>query len=158
MNAIINVKITFCKYLHFCKYENILEKIGNLMKNKEVLNGHNRGKVLAQACPSREILRHLTSRWGVLVLIVLQNGTKRFSEIRREIEGVSERMLTQTLQQLEQDGMVHRQDFQTVPPHVEYSLTDWGQQASDKVADLVEWLEVNLNEILITQNKNIAQD
>ena len=124
------------------------------MKNKEVLNGHNRGKVLAQACPSREILRHLTSRWGVLVLIVLQNGTKRFSEIRREIEGVSERMLTQTLQQLEQDGMVHRQDFQTVPPHVEYSLTPFGQVAADKLYELVDWLETTLPEIERQRNRS----
>lgn len=108
-----------------------------------------RGKVLAKTCPSRAILNHLTSRWGILVLVVLQSGTKRFSEIRREI--VSERMLSETLKQLEADGMLVRKSFDTVPPHVEYTLTDWGKQASDKVADLVEWLEVNLNDILASQ-------
>lgn len=112
----------------------------------------NRGKVLAKACPSRAILNHLTSRWGILVLVVLKSGTKRFSEIRREIGGVSERTLSKTLKQLESDGMLIRKSFDTVPPHVEYTLTDWGQQASDKVADLVEWLEVNLSDILASQN------
>lgn len=123
------------------------------MKNQDNLSSTppSRGKVLASACPSREILRHLTSRWGVLVLVVLQNGTKRFSQIRQEIEGVSERMLTQTLQQLEQDGMIIRQSFNTVPPRVEYTLTHFGRQASDKVADLVVWLEGNLGEILASR-------
>lgn len=110
-----------------------------------------KGRVLSAQCPSRQILQHLTNRWGVLVMIVLANGTKRFSEIRREIEGVSERMLTQTLQQLEQDGMVHRKSYNTVPPHVEYSLTDYGKQASEKITDLVDWLEENLNGILAGQ-------
>ncbi|MDK4545614.1 helix-turn-helix domain-containing protein [Kingella kingae] len=110
-----------------------------------------KGNVLASACPSREILRHLTSRWGVLVLIVLQqNKPQRFSELRRSIEGVSERMLTETLKNLEQDGMVVRQSFQTVPPHVEYSLTDFGKTAADKLQDLVDWLENNLADILAT--------
>ena len=107
-----------------------------------------RGKVLAQQCPSRPIMQHLTNRWGTLVMIVLRQGTRRFSELRKEIEGISERMLAQTLQQLEHDGMVYRQDFQTVPPHVEYSLTAYGRQAADKLADLVDWLESNLAGIL----------
>ena len=107
-----------------------------------------RGNVLAEKCPSRPIMQHLTNRWGTLVMIVLRGSTRRFSELRKEIEGISERMLAQTLQQLEQDGMVLRRDFQTVPPHVEYSLTTHGRQAADKLADLVEWLESNLEDIL----------
>ena len=107
-----------------------------------------RGNVLAEKCPSRIIMQHLTNRWGTFVMIVLRGNTKRFSELRKEIEGISERMLAQTLQQLEQDGMVHRQDFQIVPPHVEYSLTTHGRQAADKLADLVDWLESNLEDIL----------
>lgn len=108
----------------------------------------NKGYVLAKDCPSREILNHLTSRWGVLVLIVLLEGRKRFGEIRKQIEGVSERMLSETLKQLEQDGMLIRQSFDTVPPHVEYYLTDLGVQAAEKVHDLVDWIETNLSIIL----------
>ena len=112
-----------------------------------------RGNVLASACPSRLILGHLTSRWGVLVLVALRTGTQRFSELRRAVEGVSERMLTQTLQHLERDGMVNRKSYNSVPPHVEYSLTDFGRQASEKIYDLVSWLEVNLGEILQKRRK-----
>lgn len=112
-----------------------------------------RGYVLAMQCPSRPILQHLTNRWGVLVMIVLMKGTKRFSEIRKEIEGVSERMLTQTLQQLEQDGMLIRKSYNTVPPHVEYSLTDYGKEAGARLADLVDWLEENVEGILRSKRK-----
>ncbi len=113
-----------------------------------------RGYVLSSQCPSRSILQHLTNRWGALVMRVLMTGTKRFSEIRREIDGISERMLTQTLQQLEQDGMVLRKSFNTVPPHVEYTLTEYGKQAGAKISDLVDWLEENLNGILQEQQNN----
>lgn len=107
-----------------------------------------RGRVLSAECPSRVILNHLTSRWGLLVLVVLRTGTHRFSGLRRQIEGVSERMLTQTLQQLEHDGMVVRKSFNTVPPHVEYSLTPWGAAAAERMHQLVDWLEENLVKIL----------
>lgn len=106
------------------------------------------GNVLAADCPSRKVLQHLTSRWGVLVLIVLLPGTQRFSALRRAIEGISERMLSQTLQWLERDGMIERHAFNTVPPHVEYTLTPLGRQAAEKVQDLTNWIEVNLPEIL----------
>lgn len=103
-----------------------------------------RGDVMAAACPSREILNHLTNRWGVLVLIALQPGTQRFSQLKRCIGGVSERMLAQTLQLLENDGMLERRAYNVVPPHVEYTLTPLGCQAAAKVRDLVDWIEVNL--------------
>jgi DNA-binding HxlR family transcriptional regulator len=107
-----------------------------------------RGNVMAATCPSREILRHLTSRWGGLVLIALLSGTRRFSDLRRTIGGVSERMLAQTLQWLEQDGMLKRKDYNTVPPHVDYSLTPLGREAAKKVQQLADWLEVKLPAIL----------
>lgn len=103
-----------------------------------------RGDLMAQACPSREILKHVTSRWGVLVLIALQSGTQRFSDLRRKIGGVSERMLAQTLQWLEGDGLVVRKAYNVVPPHVEYTLTELGQEVAEKVRDLADWIEINL--------------
>ena len=106
-----------------------------------------RGDVMAAACPSRAVLRHLTSRWGVLVLIALQSGTHRFSDLRRRIGGVSERMLAQTLQFLEADGIVERRDYQVVPPRVEYTLTALGVEAAEKVAALADWIEINLPKI-----------
>ncbi len=103
-----------------------------------------RGDLFAPACPSREVMKHVTSSWGVLVLIVLRDGTHRFSELRRKVTGVSERMLAQTLQWLEADGLVERRSYPVVPPHVEYSLTDLGEEAAERVAALADWIEDNL--------------
>ncbi len=103
-----------------------------------------RGNLFAPACPSREIMKHVTPSWGVLVLIALQDGTLRFSELRRKVAGVSERMLAQTLQWLEADGLVERRAFKVVPPHVEYELTPMGVEAAGHVAALADWIEENL--------------
>jgi DNA-binding HxlR family transcriptional regulator len=99
-----------------------------------------RGDLMAAACPS-------TSRWGVLVLIALEGRTRRFSQLRRAIGGVSERMLAQTLQWLEHDGLVQRVAFDVVPPHVEYSLTPLGREAAEKVRGLADWVETSLPRI-----------
>ncbi|WP_223395948.1 winged helix-turn-helix transcriptional regulator [Caulobacter segnis] len=107
-----------------------------------------RGDLLATGCPSREVLRRVTSSWGVLVLIALETRTRRFSELRRAIGGVSERMLAQTLQQLEGDGFVRRVAYKVVPPHVEYSLTPLGAEVAEKVRGLADWIELNLDRIL----------
>ena len=111
-----------------------------------------RGELLSAACPSRDVLRHVTSRWGVLVLLVLANGTQRFSGLRRKIGGVSEKMLAQTLQWLEQDGLVLRQEFPVVPPHVEYSLTPMGNEVAVHVRGLADWIELNLHRILAVRD------
>jgi len=108
-----------------------------------------RGDLMAPDCPSRAVLQHVTSRWGVLVLIALETGTHRFSELRRRVGGVSERMLAQTLQQLEGDGFVRRVAYQVVPPHVEYSLTPLGLEVAEKVRGLADWIELNLDRILV---------
>ncbi len=89
-------------------------------------------------CPSRAVMEHLASRWGVLVQIVLLRGTHRFNELRREVGGVSEKMLSQTLQALERDGVVHRLVHPVIPPHVDYSLTELGVQAATAMQGLFE--------------------
>lgn len=101
------------------------------------------GDVLDPDCPSRVILDHLTSKWGVLVLIVLRGRTVRFGELRRSIGIVSERMLAQTLRVLEADGFVARKELPVVPLHVEYSLTPLGEGAAEKVHALVDWVQSN---------------
>ncbi|WP_263574616.1 winged helix-turn-helix transcriptional regulator [Halomonas sp. ML-15] len=103
---------------------------------------------MADKCPSRQILNHVTSRWGVLLLIALRGGTYRYSELRRRVNGISEKMLAQTLQLLEGDGFVERISYPVVPPHVEYRLTPLGEEISHRVKDLADWIEVNLEEIL----------
>ncbi|TDR81911.1 winged helix-turn-helix transcriptional regulator [Paludibacterium purpuratum] len=111
------------------------------------------GDVLAAQCPSREILKHVTSQWGVLVLMALMGGMHRFSELRRKIGGVSEKMLAQTLQQLEQDGFVRRVSYPVVPPHVEYSLTPLGEDIGRHIEALTDWIEHNLPNILAERKK-----
>lgn len=111
------------------------------------------GNLFAAECPSREVLKHVTSRWGVLILVALRNGTHRFSDLRRKMGGVSEKMLAQSLQALEQDGFVNRVSRPVVPPHVEYSLTPLGEQISDRVAALADWIELNLPEVLATREE-----
>ena len=106
------------------------------------------GNLFAEQCPSREVLNHVTSRWGVLILVALRDGTHRFSDLRRKMGGVSEKMLAQSLQALEQDGFINRVSYPVVPPHVEYSLTPLGEQVSEKVAALADWIEVNLPQVL----------
>jgi DNA-binding HxlR family transcriptional regulator len=110
-----------------------------------------RGELFCVQCPSREILKHVTSQWGVLVLVALRGGTHRFSELRRKVGGVSEKMLAQTLQYLENDGFVDRVSFPVVPPHVEYSLTPLGMAVGEKVEALADWIESNLPSILAVQ-------
>ncbi|MGE4299890.1 MAG: winged helix-turn-helix transcriptional regulator [Desulfovibrionaceae bacterium] len=107
-----------------------------------------RGDLFAVQCPSRDVLKHVTSRWGVLVLVALLDGTLRFSALRRKVNGVSEKMLAQTLQWLESDGFVARRAYPVVPPHVEYTLTPLGGEAARQVAALADWIEGNLPRIL----------
>ncbi|MHC0430479.1 winged helix-turn-helix transcriptional regulator [Streptomyces sp. O3] len=90
-------------------------------------------------CPSRGVLEHVTSRWGVLILLALRERAYRFSELRRAVGGVSEKMLAQTLQTLERDGFVHRDAKPVIPPRVDYSLTDLGQEAARHVRALALW-------------------
>ncbi len=114
------------------------------------------GNLFAEQCPSREVLKHVTSRWGVLILVALRDGTHRFSDLRRKMGGVSEKMLAQSLQALEQDGFINRVSYPVVPPHVEYSLTPLGEQVSDKVAALVDWIELNLPQVLAQRDERAA--
>ncbi|MEV0416047.1 helix-turn-helix domain-containing protein [Streptomyces sp. NPDC050448] len=97
--------------------------------------------VKAPMCPSRGVLEHVTSRWGVLVLAALVERSYRFSELRREVGGVSEKMLAQTLQTLERDGFLLRDAKPVIPPRVDYSLTELGREAAEQVWALARWTE-----------------
>jgi len=91
-------------------------------------------------CPSREVLEHVTSRWGSLTLAALGSEPARFGELRRCVDGVSDKMLSQTLKALEADGLVTRRVQSTMPPHVDYSLTPTGEQVADAVKALIQSL------------------
>lgn len=96
--------------------------------------------VIAAGCPSRTVLDHVTSKWGLLVLVSLTEGPLRWSELRRRADGVSEKMLAQTLRTLEADGFVHREAFPVIPPRVEYSLTPMGEELAGHLVPLLGWV------------------
>ncbi len=104
--------------------------------------------VLPAQCPSRTVLDHVTSKWGVLVLIALSQQDRRWSELRRVVEGVSEKMLAQTLRTLEADGFVHRDAQLTIPPRVDYRLTDRGHELAARLLPLMDWIASNADEIV----------
>lgn len=116
-----------------------------------------RGQLLAADCPSRDVLKHVTSRWGVLLLMVMMGGVHRFSDLRRKVGGVSEKMLAQTLKWLEADGFVLRKEYATVPPHVEYTLTPLGRQVGKRVESLADWIETSLP-VILDARRALASD
>ena len=109
--------------------------------------------VFDRACPSRHVLEHVTSRWGLLALAALRDGDARFSALRRKVDGVSEKMLSQTLQTLERDGFVHREAQPTIPPRVDYSLTPLGRETANRLVDLIEQLEGRMPAVAIAQER-----
>jgi len=111
-----------------------------------------RGHVFDAACRSREVLTHVTGKWSVLVLIALQKGTMRFAELRRKVNGVSERMLSKSLQQLEAHHLLVRTSYPVVPPHVEYALTPLGREAAARIAALTDWIEENVHALIDDQS------
>ena len=98
-------------------------------------------KLAPDDCPVRDVLNRIGDKWSVLVLHLLTEQTKRFTELRNDIEGISQRMLTVTLRGLERDGLVSRTVYPVVPPRVDYTLTDLGQSLSETINDLVHWAE-----------------
>jgi DNA-binding HxlR family transcriptional regulator len=104
--------------------------------------------VFERECPSRATLEHATGRWGLLALVALLDGKIRFNALRRRVDGISEKMLSQTLHALERDGLVLREARPTIPPHVEYSLTPLGREVAKKLLELIELLEGRMPQVL----------
>jgi DNA-binding HxlR family transcriptional regulator len=115
-----------------------------------------RADVFDDKCPSRGILDHLTSRWGVLILGALLERPYRFNELRRRIGGVSEKMLAQTLQTLERDGLVLRDAHPVIPPRVDYSLTPLGRQGGELIIALCLWVEDHVGEVFDARQRHDA--
>ncbi|MFG3703597.1 winged helix-turn-helix transcriptional regulator [Micromonospora sp. NPDC047670] len=103
--------------------------------------------VFARACGSRQVLDRIGDRWSVLVMLALADGTKRYSELAQRIEGVSQKMLTQNLRALERDGLLTRTVHASVPPRVDYALTDLGRSLLDLLAGLESWATTHLDEV-----------
>ncbi|WGX99050.1 helix-turn-helix domain-containing protein [Nocardioides sp. L-11A] len=106
------------------------------------------GGVFPAACSSRMLLDHVMSKWGVLVLVSLTDGPQRWSELRRRAQGISEKMLAQTLRTLEGDGLVHREQQPVMPPRVDYSLTPLGEELAEVMVPLLRWVGRHADEII----------
>ena len=96
-----------------------------------------------EGCEVRQILDRVADKWSLMVISLLGHRTLRFTELRREIDGISQRMLTVTLRHLERDGLVQRTIYPVVPPRVDYELTDLGCGLIDTIQTLVNWVEGN---------------
>ncbi|MEU6766634.1 helix-turn-helix domain-containing protein [Streptomyces sp. NPDC046853] len=104
--------------------------------------------VFSRQCPSRGTLEHVTGRWGALTLAALHDSSFRFNELRRRVDGVSEKMLSQTLHALERDGLVHREAQPTNPPRVDYRLTPLGHEIADRLMNLIHFVEGRMDGVL----------
>ncbi|MCX4586252.1 helix-turn-helix domain-containing protein [Streptomyces sp. NBC_01481] len=109
--------------------------------------------VFSRNCPSRGTLEHVTGRWGSLTLGALHEGAFRFNELRRRVDGVSEKMLSQTLHALERDGLVQREAQPTNPPRVDYELTPLGHEVADRLLGLIHFLEGRMPEVLAARER-----
>jgi DNA-binding HxlR family transcriptional regulator len=108
-------------------------------------------------CPTRQILDRVGDKWAVLILLLLRDETQRFNQLRRAIEGISQKMLSQVLKSLERDGLIRRRVIPTVPVTVEYSMTPLGATLAAAVDPLRDWAESNLKEVLAAQRRYDAQ-
>jgi len=108
-------------------------------------------------CPGREIMKHLTGRWGGLILLALAKCDLRFHALRDRIEGISEKMLSQTLQLLVRDGLVSRSVRPTIPPEVSYGLTEMGREAARPLDAMVAFLHERIEDVLAAQQRYDAE-
>ena len=109
--------------------------------------------VYSEQCPSRNVLEAISDKWSILVINRLSLKTCRFGELRREVGGISQKMLMQTVQKLERYGFISRKEYPVLPMKVEYSITPLGEELSNIVAMLTSWTEANMNEIIQAEKK-----
>lgn len=107
--------------------------------------------VYAENCPTRRVLDRVADKWSVLVIGLLKDQPRRFSELHRGIEGVSQKMLTQTLRNLERDGLIDRTVYAQVPPRVDYNLTMLGKTLGSLILQICDWAEENIDEVTAAQ-------
>lgn len=115
------------------------------------------GSVLDAQCPSRLVLDRIADKWTALIIQVLAQGTKRYATLQREIGGISQKMLTQTLRSLERDGLVQRTVHPVVPPKVEYTLTRLGRTLIEPLQGLCRWSEKHLAELQANRARAAAK-
>jgi len=131
--------------------------LGVIVPSKQNQGDHNdvaaRYSVYLKGCPARLVFDRLADKWSLLILGILRYAPRRFNQLRREIDGISQKSLSQALQKLERDGLVHREAFPTVPVTVEYSLTELGKTLSQLVEPLASWAEKHIDDLLVSQDR-----
>lgn len=126
--------------------------------SEQTASADGRFDVMASACPTRQVVGRIGDRWTLLVLYALGKGTRRFSQLRADVDGISQKMLTQTLRALERDGLVDRRVYPVVPPKVEYSLTALGTSLTMEIAALRTWAYAHMDEIAAAREAFDARD
>jgi DNA-binding HxlR family transcriptional regulator len=113
--------------------------------------------VYSRNCPSRQVLDRIGDTWSVLIVVILGDGARRYSELAQRIEGISPKMLTQTLRGLERDGLITRTVHPVVPPRVDYALTDLGHSLLGLVGALEKWAQMHMDDVLAARSSYDAR-
>ncbi|GAB2828672.1 helix-turn-helix domain-containing protein [Actinoallomurus bryophytorum] len=106
------------------------------------------GNAFDPECPTRQVLDRIGDRWTVLIVLSLRDGARRFTELRKAVNGVTPKVLTQTLRAMERDGLLTRRVFAEVPPRVEYELTPLGMSLQGPIQAITDWAEKNMSEVM----------
>ena len=122
-------------------------QVGTFMIDTNLLETTPPWNVFDSHCPTRQVLDCIADKWTVLIIRCLSNGTLRFAQLRRAVDGISQKVLTNTLRSLERDGMVTRRIYASVPPKVEYSLTSLGRSLCGLVEGICGWAEANIAQV-----------
>ena len=115
-------------------------------------------EIYASACPTRQVLDKIGDKWTALIIGLLAEQPQRFSQLRRSIGGISQKMLTQTLRHLERDGLVSRTVYAEVPPRVKYQLTPLGETLCEPIAAIRNWAIDHIEEVMAAQSNYDAQE
>lgn len=135
--------VLFCKYVPFGNYKILKLTFWRSSMSPKISapTAHTKGDIFSEECPSRKILATLANKWTLLVIRALEEGDVRNGELMRKVKGISQKMLTQTLRELEDLNLVERHELEVVPPHVEYRLTKLGKGLLEHVIQLGDWIE-----------------
>ena len=125
----------------------VLSQVGTFMSHRHLSETTPAWNVFDSNCPTRQVLDCIADKWTVLIIRRLADGTLRFAQLRRTVDGISQKVLTKTLRDLERDGIVTRRIYASVPPKVEYTLTTLGRSLCSLVAGICDWAEANIEQV-----------
>ncbi len=146
-------------FLKLTQQEVTLISLGYQKETPLMLSDQQKYNVYDNDCPARAFLDRLADRWTLLIIDLLKKKTYRFNQLKKEVEGISQKVLSQKLKQLERDGLISRHPYATVPVTVEYKLTDLGYSFSETISNFIDWAEDNVKHVTTAQkNYDKAQE